>query len=75
MIFIKYPKVSTHTIYNIAPRMGLYQHALIKDLLRLGATRAEYTSTAGYTTRLITAIRRNLRIFRSTRAPLNSKGG
>ena len=47
--------------------MVLYQHALVKDLLRLRATRAEYTSTTSYITRLITAIRRNLRIFRSTR--------
>jgi hypothetical protein len=75
VIFVKYRKVSSYTIRNMAPRMGLYQHALIKDLLRLRATQAEYASTAGYIARLITTIRRNLRIFRLTRAPLNSKGG
>jgi len=55
--------------------MGLYQHALIKDLLWLRATRAEYASAAGYTIRLIASIRRYLRVFGSTRAPSNSKGG
>jgi hypothetical protein len=33
IIFVKYPKVSTYTIHNMAPQMGLYQYALIKDLL------------------------------------------
>ena len=55
--------------------MGPYQHALIKDLLRLRATRAEYASTTSYTIRLIASIRRNLRVFGSTRAPSNGKGG
>ena len=68
-------EVSSHTIPNMAPRMGPYQHALVEDLLRLRATRAEYASTAGCTTRSITAIRRNLRIFKSTRVPPNGKGG
>jgi hypothetical protein len=75
VIFVKYREVSSHTIRNMAPRMGLYQHALIEDLLRLGATRAECASTAGCTARSITAIRRNLRIFGSTRAPPNGEGG
>ena len=60
---------------NMAPRMGPYQHALIEDLLRLGATRAEYASTAGYTVRSITSIKKNLRVFRSTLAPPNCKSG
>ena len=55
--------------------MVLYQHALVKDLLRLRATQAECASTAGCIARSITAIRRNLWIFRSTRAPPNGKGG
>ena len=55
--------------------MGLYQHALIKDLLWLKATQAEYAFVASYTVHLITLIRRNLRIFGLTRAPLNGKGG
>ena len=55
--------------------MGPYQHALIKDLLRLGATRAECASAAGCTIRSIASIRRNLRVFGLTRAPLNGKGG
>ena len=59
----------------MAPRMGPYQHALIEDLLRLGATRAECASAAGCTVCSIASIRRNLRIFRSTQAPLNGKGG
>ena len=75
MIFVKYCEVSSHTIHNMAPRMGTYQHALVEDLLRLGATRVECASTAGCTTRSITAIRRNLRIFGSTQAPPNGKGG
>ena len=75
MIFVKYYKVSSHTIRNIAPRIGPYQHTLVKDLLWLRATQAECASTAGCTTQSITAIRRNLWIFRSTQAPLNYKGG
>jgi hypothetical protein len=59
----------------MAPRMGPYQHALIKDLLRLGATQAECASAAGCTIRSIASIRRNLRVFGSTRAPVNGKGG
>ena len=59
----------------MAPRMGLYQHALIEDLLRLGATRAECASAAGCTIRSIASIRRNLRVFGSTRAPVNGEGG
>ena len=59
----------------MAPRMGPYQHALIEDLLRLGATRAECASAAGCTIRSIASIRRNLRVFRLTQAPLNGKGG
>ena len=59
----------------MAPRMGTYQHALVEDLLWLGVTWAECASTAGCTTRSITAIRRNLRIFGSTRAPPNGEGG
>ena len=55
--------------------MGPYQHALIEDLLRLGVTRAECASTAGCTIRSIASIRRNLRVFGSTRAPLNGEGG
>ena len=59
----------------MAPRMGPYQHALIEDLLRLGATRAEYASAAGYTVRSITSIKKNLRVFGSTLAPPNCKSG
>ena len=75
MIFITYHEVSSHTIPNMAPRMGPYQHALVEDLLRLKATRAECASTASCTTRSITAIRRNLRIFGSTQAPPNGESG
>ena len=59
----------------MALRMGPYQHALIEDLLRLGATRAECASAAGCIVRSIASIRRNLRIFGSTQAPSNGEGG
>ena len=60
VIFIIYREVSSYTIPNMALRMGPYQHALVKDLLQLEATQAEYAFTASYLTYLITAIRRNL---------------
>ena len=59
----------------MAPQIGPYQYTLIEDLFQLKATQTKYASAASYTVQSITLIKRNLWIFGSTQAPLNSEGG
>ena len=63
MIIVKYYKgFYLSSTSSMAPQIGPYQHALIKDFLQLGVIWVKCTSAAGYTIRLIALIRRNLQL-------------